>query len=83
MREEGLHQDVWSGYGPQLAATGRVLAVHAVGGWWNNNRRKDRVELPVRYALLVSVRTKAEDVDVYTPIATELSNPIEAVAIEV
>lgn len=78
-----LHQDVWSGYGPQLATTGGVLAVHAVGGWWKNNRRKDRVELPVRYALIVSLRTKAEEVDLYTPIATELSIPIEAVAIEV
>lgn len=78
-----LHQDVWSGYGPQLATTGGMLAVHAVGGWWKNNRRKDRVELPVRYALIVSLRTKAEEVDLYTSIATELSIPIEAVAIEV
>ena len=83
-RNQGsLHQDIWSGYGAQLAGTGGVLAVHAVGGWWKNNRRRDRVELPVRYALLVSLRTKAESVDIYTPIATALSIPIEAVAIEI
>lgn len=83
-RNQGsLHQDIWSGYGPQLAGTGGVLAVHAVGGWWKNNRRKDRIELPVRYALLVSLRTNAEDVDIYTPISTALSIPTEAVAIEI
>ncbi|MDZ7677698.1 MAG: hypothetical protein U5K29_04005 [Acidimicrobiales bacterium] len=83
-RNQGcLHQDIWSGYGAQLAGTGGVLAVHAVGGWWKNNRRKDRIELPVRYALIVSLRTKAEDVDIYSPIATALSIPTDAVAIEI
>jgi hypothetical protein len=78
-----LHQDIWSGYGPQLARTGGVLAVHAVGGWWKNNKRKDRVELPVRYALLVSLRTRAQDVDLYAPIAASLAVPVEAAVIEV
>lgn len=83
-RNQGsLHQDIWSGYGAQLAGTGGVLAVHAVGGWWKNNQRKDRIDLPVRYALIVSLRTKAEDVDIYTPIATALSIPTDAIAIEV
>lgn len=83
-RNQGsLHQDIWSGYGAQLARTGGVLAVHAVGGWWKNNRRKDRIDLPVRYALIVSLRTRAEDVDIYTPIAAALSIPTEAVAIEI
>ena len=78
-----LHQDVWSGYGAQLARTGGVLAVHAVGGWWKNNKRKDRRELPIRYALLVSLRTAAQDVDLYAPIATSLAVPVESAAIEV
>ena len=78
-----LHQDMWAGDGPHLATTGGVLAVHAVGGWWKNNKRKDRVDLPIRYALLISLRTRAESVDLYTPIATDLEVPIEAAAIEV
>lgn len=83
-RDKGsLHQDIWSGDGPELAATGGVLAVHAVGGWWKNNNRKDRIGLPIRYALLVSLRTRAEDVDLYTPIATSLAVPIEAAPVEV
>jgi len=83
-RNQGsLHQDIWSGHGAQLAGSGGVLAVHAVGGWWKNNGRKDRIELPVRYALIVSLRTQAPEVDIYTPLATALSVPVEAVAIEV
>ncbi len=78
-----LHQDVWAGYGSELASTGGTLAVNAVGGWWKNNRRKDRVSLPIRYGLLVSLRTAATGVDLYAPIAVELGVPVEAVAIEI
>jgi len=78
-----LHQDVWEGFGSELASTGGTLAVNAVGGWWKNNRRKDRVDLPIRYGLLVSLRTAATGVDLYAPIAVELGVPVEAVAIEV
>lgn len=76
-----LHQDVWSGYGAELARTGGVLAVNAVGGWWKNSSRKDRVDRPVRYALVVSLRTRAENIDLYTPIATTLRVPVEATLI--
>jgi hypothetical protein len=78
-----LHQDIWEGSGSDLAATGGLIAVHAVGGWWKNNKRKDRVELPVRYALVVSLKTKTADVDLYTPISTELQVPINEVVVEI
>jgi hypothetical protein len=78
-----LHQDIWEGHGAQLAATGGVLAVHAVGGWWKNNKRKDRMDRPVRYSLIVSLKTRAAEVDLYTPIATQIGVPITEVAIEV
>lgn len=71
-----LHQDVWEGPGVDLADAG-VLAVHPVGGWWKNGKRADRKELPVRYALLVSLRTAEQDVDLYSPIAIELGIPVE------
>lgn len=63
-----LHQDVWEGIAADLAECS-MLAVHAVGGWWKYNGRKDRVDLPVRYALVVSLRTAEEGVDLYTPVA--------------
>lgn len=66
-----LHQDEWTGSGHELAASGS-LAVYPVGGWWKNNGRSDRTSLPVRYALLVSLRTPRTDIDLYTPIANEI-----------
>ncbi|WP_315094097.1 S8 family peptidase [uncultured Cellulomonas sp.] len=70
-----LHQDIWEGSGQELAASGYV-AVYPVGGWWKRNGRKDRLDLPVRYSLLISLATPSQGVDLYTPIATELRVPI-------
>ena len=80
-----LHQDEWQGTGAELAACDHI-AVYPVGGWWKNNNRRDRRDLPVRYALLVSLSTSAQGADLYTPIAAQLSVPVvpvTAVPIEV
>jgi hypothetical protein len=71
-----LHADIWNGTGAELADSGYV-GVTPVGGWWKDNRRRDRVSLPVRYALLVSLRTEAVAADIYTPIAAQIGIPIE------
>ncbi|MGW0159277.1 S8 family peptidase [Mycobacterium sp. NPDC003323] len=70
-----LHQDEWTGTGIELAQCNSV-AVYPVGGWWKNNRRLDRRDIPVRYALILSLRTAEQGVDLYTPIATQLAVPI-------
>ena len=70
-----LHQDVWYSHGAELAACDHI-AVYPVGGWWKNNARKDRVDLPVRYTLLISLRTREQGVDLYTPIAAQLKVPV-------
>ena len=70
-----LHQDQWTGTGAELAHCNNV-AVYPVGGWWKYNRRKDCRDLPVRYALLLSLYTEEQGVDLYTPIATQLHIPI-------
>lgn len=77
-----LHQDDWQGTCAELAACDHI-AVYPVGGWWKNNRRRDRRGLPVRYALLVSLNTSAQGADLYTPIASQLSVPVTPVPIEV
>jgi hypothetical protein len=72
-----LHQDLWEGSAADLASSG-VLAVHPVGGWWkNNSQRKDRIGMPVRYALIVSLKTAEQGVDLYTPVAVEMAVPVE------
>lgn len=70
-----LHSDVWSGTAADLADSG-VVGVYPVGGWWKNNNRRDRLDLAVRYALLVSLSTPRVDIDLYTPIAVQVGIPV-------
>jgi hypothetical protein len=69
-----LHQDVWETSGVELAQSGK-LAVYPVGGWWKNNRTRDRIDKAVRYSLVVSLKTADTDIDLYTPIANLLRIP--------
>lgn len=76
LRNSGsLHGDIWTGTGADLANSG-YIGITPVGGWWKDNGRSDRTELPVRYALLVSLRTDAVATDIYTPIATQIGIPV-------
>ena len=70
-----LHADVWTGTAADLANCG-LLGVYPVGGWWKNNNRRDRMDIPVRYSLVVSLATDAVAVDLYTPIAVQIGVPV-------
>lgn len=71
-RELGsLHSDLWQGTSDQLADCG-YLAVYPVTGWWRTRKALDRWHSKARYALVVSIRTPEELVDIYTPVATEI-----------
>lgn len=70
-----LHQDFVEMSGVELADCG-ALAVYPVGGWWKKNKSKDRINLPVRYSLIVSLKTKAQGIDLYTPVLNALPVPV-------
>lgn len=72
-----LHSDVWTGTAADLAECGWI-AVVPVGGWWKDNARSDRADLPIRYSLLVSLASKVPT-DIYTPIANQIGieTPVE------
>lgn len=71
-----LHQDLWETTGAELASTGKI-AIYPVGGWWKYNKNPDRIDRPVRYSLVISLKTPETDVDLYTPVATLLHVPVE------
>lgn len=70
-----LHADIWEGTGAQLAESG-YIAVTPVGGWWKDNNRRDRTNLPIRYAPLISLHSDIIGTDIYTPIATQIGIPV-------
>ena len=83
IRDKGsLHQDIWEGTGAELSQCS-FIAVFPNGGWWKRNKRKDRIDLPIRYALIVSLSTEVQGVDIYEPIAAELKIDVEGIAIEI
>lgn len=70
-----LHQDVWKGTASELANRG-FIAVYPAKGWWRTRPAQDRFDLPARYSLVVSIRTPATDIDLYTPIEQKLMSTI-------
>ncbi len=71
-----LHCDIWEGTAEDLAAR-NVIGIYPVSGWWKEQPKRDRSELGARYALVVSIETEAEGVDIWTPVAQQVGVPIE------
>lgn len=77
LRHRGsIHSDVWLGRAADLASRERI-AVFPTGGWWNERHHLGRWNRSTRYSLVVSIEAPRIEVDLYTPVATELEIPIE------
>ena len=70
-----LHSDIWEGTAADLAARG-LIAIYPVTGWWKELQARDQSDLGARYALLISIETPIEEVDIWTPVAVEVGVPI-------
>ena len=77
-----LHCDTWSG--PAVDLLGRdMLCIKPVGGWWRDRARPEVVNRRTRYALVVTLKGRRTDIDLYTPInlavqlEAEVDFPIE------
>ena len=71
-----VHADVWRGTASDLALRG-CIAVFPVSGWWKDRKDRDHSGRGAHYALVASIESPTEDVDLWTPVATELGVPIE------
>ena len=77
LRHRGsIHSDWWTGTARALAERG-LIAVYPVVGWWRERAHLGRWQNQARYALIVSIRTSAEDIDIYTPVANQIATAIE------
>ena len=73
-----LHSDIWVGTAADLAERG-VVGVYPVSGWWKDQKTRDRSASGAPYSLVVSVEIDAEQADIWTPVATEIGVPAQAV----
>ncbi len=71
-----IHSDIWTGAAADLADR-HYLAVYPVGGWWKERSQLGRWKRSVRYALIVSIKTPATGIDIYTPVANMVAIPTE------
>lgn len=70
-----VHSDYWKGTAAELAAS-NFLAVYPVTGWWKERSYLGKAESRCRFSLIVSIETEAEEVDLYTPVATQIGIPV-------
>lgn len=70
-----LHSDIWRGSAAELASRACV-AVYPALGWWKTRPSLERYDREVRYALVVSIKAPAIEVDLYTPVANQIGVPV-------
>ncbi len=76
VRDRGsLHSDWCRGTAADLAGRD-AIGIYPVGGWWKEKPHLDRWNTAARYALIVTIRAPGTNVDLYTPVANQVSVPI-------
>lgn len=70
-----IHSDVWTGPAVDLADC-NYIAVYPVIGWWRERHNLGKFNEKMRYSLIVSISTKEENIDFYTPIQTIIASTI-------
>ncbi len=73
-----IHSDIWQGTAADLAES-HLIAVYPTVGWWRERHHLEQWNRQARYALIVSIYTKEQNIDIYTPVAAQIrtSVPIE------
>ena len=75
-RDRGsIHSDIWQGTASELAVS-NLIGISPVIGWWRERSHLNRWDSQARYALIVSITTPDESVDIYTPVAQQVNIPV-------
>jgi hypothetical protein len=71
-----LHCDVWTGRAIDLLQR-NTLCIKPVNGWARKRADRSICDRKVPYALVVTLKTRNVELDIYTPIDTAVRAPIE------
>ena len=73
-----IHSDHW--YGPAAILSQKsAIGIYPIGGWWKENPGHKRYDKRVRYSLIVSIRAMSGEIDIYTPVRTQIAIPVAIV----
>jgi hypothetical protein len=70
-----LHCDVWTGPAIELLSR-NTLCIKPVNGWWRNRASAQVCNSKSRYALIMTLKARNADIDIYTPVRTFIDLPI-------
>lgn len=70
-----IHSDTWIGSAADLA-TSNYIGIYPVIGWWRERPHLEKWDHKIRYSLVVSLSTPKTEVDLLTPIQTQISAKI-------
>lgn len=77
IRSKGsVHSDVWVGTAADLAERSQ-LAVYPVVGWWREKHSEGHTTKKARYSLIISISTPSTEIDLYTPVETQVVTEVE------
>lgn len=75
-RDKGsIHSDIWRGTASELASS-NLIAISPKIGWWRERHHLHKYNNKTRYSLVVSIKTPEQSVDIYTPVATQITQPV-------
>lgn len=66
-----LHCDIWTGSAVDLAAR-NLLWIYPVNGWWRERRSHQRFNDSTRYALVLTLLTDEQTIDIYAEVSNVL-----------
>lgn len=66
-----IHSDIWKGTAAELAGS-NMISVSPTIGWWRERSYLGKWNKKTRYALVVTIKTPEEKMDIYTPVATQI-----------
>ena len=70
-----IHSDELNLTAAQLAAC-NLIAVYPIGGWWKTRTNLKQYNNKLRYSLIVSLDTPAENIDLYNVVKTKIETMI-------
>jgi len=71
-RNQGsIHSDILQGTAAELS-TCNYIAIYPIGGWWKTRTNLNRFKANLRYSLIVSLDTPAENIDLYNVVKTKI-----------
>jgi len=70
-----LHSDFWIGTASQLADSD-AIAIYPVTGWWRERMNQGCVNNKTRYSLIVTIKTKNSEIELYNWVASEIGIPV-------